>query len=122
MPQPVASTTVASLALALDASSRRHEAIATNIANANTEGYVPVRLSFEAAMAQARAGASGAAADAWDSFSAGGDAQPVIGGGAVQLDAEVAQLSQNAVHFQALVRGLSRHFSILSSAVSDGKK
>jgi flagellar basal-body rod protein FlgB len=40
----------------------------------------------------------------------------------VQLDAEMAEVARNAVHYQALVKGLSRHFAILSSAVSDGKK
>ncbi|MNR57844.1 flagellar basal body rod protein FlgB [compost metagenome] len=40
----------------------------------------------------------------------------------VQLDVDAAEMARNAVHYQALVKGLSRHFSILSMAVSDGKR
>ena len=41
---------------------------------------------------------------------------------AVQLDSEVAQMAQNAVHYQALLKGLSKHMGILASAVSEGKR
>jgi flagellar basal-body rod protein FlgB len=40
----------------------------------------------------------------------------------VLLDVEVANMAQNAVNYQILARGLSRYYSIMSSAVSDGKK
>jgi flagellar basal-body rod protein FlgB len=40
----------------------------------------------------------------------------------VQLDVEAADMARNAVHYQALVKGLSRHFSLLSMAASDGRK
>jgi flagellar basal-body rod protein FlgB len=40
----------------------------------------------------------------------------------VQLDVEAADMARNAVHYQALVKGLSRHFAILSMAAGDGRK
>jgi flagellar basal-body rod protein FlgB len=41
---------------------------------------------------------------------------------AVGLDTQMAALAENSLQYQALLKGLSRQFSILSSAVSDGKK
>jgi flagellar basal-body rod protein FlgB len=123
----IESITTASLALALDAASLRHQGIAQNIANANTEGYVPVALSFEDQLEQARR--SLREHGRVDPFALTGirpQLQPVAGvdgqGVRVQLDTEMARLAQNAVHFQALTKGLSRHLAIMSSAVSDGKK
>jgi flagellar basal-body rod protein FlgB len=40
----------------------------------------------------------------------------------VLLDLQVARMAQNGVHYQALVAGLTKHFAILSTAVSDGRK
>jgi flagellar basal-body rod protein FlgB len=40
----------------------------------------------------------------------------------VRLDGEVAALAQNTVQYQALIKGLNKHFSILASAASDGKR
>ncbi len=40
----------------------------------------------------------------------------------VHLDEQMADMAQNSLQFQALARGLNRHFSILSTAVSDGKR
>ena len=41
---------------------------------------------------------------------------------AIQLDHEVAQMAQNAVQYQALIKGISRHMGLLMSAASEGKK
>lgn len=121
--------TTRALGLALDASVLRQQAIASNIANANTEGYRPVTVDFEGQLEQARANLEA------QGFLRAGSLEGVeprivmrpssalFGLPAkVQLDLEVSNMTQNAVHFQAMARGLSRHFSILSAAVSDGKK
>jgi flagellar basal-body rod protein FlgB len=123
----IESITTASLALALDAATLRHQGIAQNIANANTEGYVPVALSFENKLEQARRSLrEHGRVDPFALSAVRPQLQPVVGadgqGARVQLDTEMARMAQNAVHFQALTKGLSRHFAILSSAVSDGKK
>lgn len=119
--------TTAALSLALDAATLRHKAIAANIANAHTAGYVPLRLNFESQFDEARR--SLVSHGQVDPFSlaavrlelepardADGTAQPV------RLDAEMAALAQNTVHYQALAKALSRHLAILASAVSEGKK
>ncbi|SFD93556.1 flagellar basal body protein [Paracidovorax konjaci] len=130
MTEGIEAITQASLSLALDAASLRHQAIARNIANAGTEGFVPTAVSFSSQMDEARAQLSqGRRLNAQQLGSLAQDGlrmEPARGADGlparVQLDSEVAQLAQNAVHYQALVKGLSRHMAILSSAVSDGKR
>ena len=129
MTEGMEAVTTAALSLALDAATLRQQAIAANIANANTAGYKPVRVNFEAQLDDARlALQSEGRLDAASlagvsprleidrSYGAQGLSPKVM------IDVEVARLAQNAVQYQALVKGLSRHFSILSMAVSDGKK
>lgn len=115
------------LAMALDAASLRQQAIAANIANANAAGYVPQRVSFEDQLADARR--SMAQTGRLDTFALG-DVRPRIEAAMdtqgqaspVQLDVEAADMARNAVQYQALVKGLSRHFAILSMAAGDGRK
>jgi flagellar basal-body rod protein FlgB len=115
------------LALALDAASLRQQAISANIANANAIGYVPQRVSFEEQLVDARR--SMAQTGRVDAFAlsqvrphmeASVDSQGVPA--QVQLDMEAADMARNAVQYQALVKGLSRHFAILSMAAGDGRK
>jgi len=125
MAEGIEAITTAALGLALDAAALRHQAIAANIANHATEGYVPMKLNFEAQLASARRNFSGNL----DAFALSGvklELEPVLeanGGPArVQLDTEVADMARNSVQFQTLVRGLNRHFAVLSMAASEGKK
>lgn len=122
MTQPVTSITTQVLGLALDAAELRHRAVTANIAHHATEGYVPMGVDFEAQMADARrALESGRSLDA--ASLAGVQPRLVpLPGEAVRLDEQVADMASNAVAYQALARGLSRHFAILSAAVSDGKR
>ncbi len=127
MTASIESVTMGAVSLALDAALLRHQAIASNIANANTPGYQPLRVSFEEQM-----GALGAALrDPADASALVGvtprlerDASaPVVDASSgVALDEEVARLSANTVHYQALLRGLGKHLSILGMAANDGKR
>jgi flagellar basal-body rod protein FlgB len=40
----------------------------------------------------------------------------------IHLDAEVADMAQNAVQFQTLAKALQKHLSILATAASDGRR
>jgi flagellar basal-body rod protein FlgB len=40
----------------------------------------------------------------------------------VKLDEEMVEMSRNAVHYQALVKGLTRHFAVLQMAAADGRR
>ena len=120
-------TTTATLGLALDAASLRQQAIAANIANHGTDGYVAQELDFESQLEDARRGLH--SQGSVDAFALAGvrlQLQPMLDAhgqpARVHLDHQVADLAQNAVQYQLLTRGLNRHFAILSSAVSDGKR
>jgi flagellar basal-body rod protein FlgB len=119
--------TTATLGLALDAASLRQRAIAANIANHSTQGFVPLKVDFESQMVEARRALD--AKGSVDAASLAGvqlEMQPALDAQGqplkVQMDVQVADMAQNAVQYQALTRALSRHFSILSSAASDGKR
>jgi flagellar basal-body rod protein FlgB len=111
--------------LALDAAALRHQALTANLANATMPGYVPVKVDFEARLAQARqrlqAGADLAAVrdEADLRIVADGDADAGADA-AVAIDEQAAALAQNVVHYQALVRGWARRMSILAIAVNEG--
>jgi flagellar basal-body rod protein FlgB len=115
--------TTALLKLALDGAALRHQAIAANIANATTPGYQPVRVSFESQLEQLRQ-----RLDAGEPLQrAGADAAPQVeamgeAGDRVAIDLQAAELAQNVVHYQALVRGLNKRMSILATAINEGKR
>lgn len=127
MPLQLEAVTTAALSAALDAASRRHALIATNIANANTDGYAPGRLSFEAQLqeAQAALGERGRLDEAGLGLLrslAQTRPESAAAGEPVKIDVEMAQLAHNAVQFQALTQGLARHLSLLALAAADGRK
>ncbi|HVE55122.1 MAG TPA: flagellar basal body protein [Ramlibacter sp.] len=127
MSESLEAVTATALRLALDAASLRQQAIATNIANAGTPGYVPLAVSFEDQLVDARralgnhgrldAASLSGVQPALRHLTAPGDVPKPT-----QLDVEAVGLAQNAVQYQALLKGLNRHYQILSAAVSDGKK
>lgn len=127
MPASLESVTTAALSAALETASRRQAAVAANVANASTAGYVPLRLSFDAHLTQARTALrEKGVLDLAAAESLRAEPEPVLDAGgqpaAVQLDAEMTELARNAVDYQALVQGLSRHLALLALAASDGRR
>jgi flagellar basal-body rod protein FlgB len=127
MTEGVEAVTNAVLGMALDAASLRQQAIAANIANHDTEGYVPMKLDFEAQLQQARETLdSKGSVDAFALSAVRLQLEPVLDARGlpvkVQLDQQVADMAQNAVQYQVLARALNRQFAILSTAVNDGKR
>ena len=122
--------TGASLVWALDAATLRHQAIAKNIANANADNYVPVKVNFEAHVRDGQRElqdrgrlSAGTVASLFATPLPTAAVLDAAGAPAkVQVDSEVANMAQNSVHYQALIKGLSRHLGILATAVSDGKR
>lgn len=116
------SSTTGLLSLALDAAGMRQQAIAQNIANANTPGYQRLGVSFEGRLAQLAASNAGA----MPSLAGLGDFRPAFelagNGEPVALDMEVAALSENTLHQQALLKALTKHFALLGSAINEGKR
>jgi len=97
--------------LALDAASLRHQAIAHNLANLQSDGYVPLGVSFDAELLKAR-GAQAPQPQLVEETWRGAGPRPA------DVDRMMVELSQNTVHYQALVRALGRQLSILSAAIS----
>lgn len=118
------SNTVGLLSLALDATGMRQQAIAQNIANVNTPGYQRMGVSFESRLDELKqevrqGGAPSLAGLAAyrPQFEAAGAA-----GEAVTLDLEMASLSENTLHHQALLKVLNKHFALIGSAINEGKR
>lgn len=129
MTEGIEAVTLSSLSLALDAAALRHQAVAHNIANADVDGFAPLGVKFSQSMDDARRQlGEGRRLDARHVAAWAGEGatlEPVVVGGLpgkVQLDSEVAQMAQNAVHYQALLKGLNKHMAVLASAVSEGKR
>lgn len=119
--------TVDMVRLALDAASMRHQAIAHNIANVNTEGFAPARVNFEEQMSSLRSALQAGEPVKADMLAG---IRPVLLRGAPALDADrtamldlqVSEMAQNTVQYEALLKALGKHMSILSSAIAEGKR
>ncbi|EUJ10318.1 flagellar basal body protein [Methylophilaceae bacterium 11] len=109
--------------LALDGLSARHEAIASNIANVNAEGYRPISVSFESQLAGivARGQMEVGSNDA--SFS------PVVSYGEKQsaeisnasIDMNTVKLNENVIQYHALIKGMQHYMTTLSTAIKEGR-
>ena len=120
----VDNNTIGLLGMALDATAMRQQAIAHNIANANTPGFQRVGVSFEnriAALKQAvHAGRT-------PSLAGLGDFRPVFElagapGAPVALDMEMAAMSANTLHQQALLKALNKELALIGMAINEGKR
>ena len=109
---------------ALDASSLRHEAISTNIANINTPGFKSLKVSFEDQLQ--------------DLISSGQyksdillkdrlkDVSPYIFKSSNeqetnQLDVKMIDMAKNTIHYQALLKGAKGYGSIIKMAIKEGR-
>lgn len=85
------------ISAALSLANLKHQVIANNIANRDTEGYRRLAVRFDAAMERGRVvPAENAAA----------------GIGPVSLEQDLVALSANSAHYEAMTKVLSRYFSI----------
>jgi len=123
-------------AQALDLRARRSEVLASNIANADTPGYKARDFDFAAQLRAAMGGAdTGHGAIAMQRTSPrhlGGSpsaspavdlkyrvpAQSSIDGNTVETETELAQFSDNALHYQADIAFLSSQIRMLQAAVA----
>lgn len=124
---PTEAITVDMVKMALDAASLRHLTIANNIANVNTAGYAPASVNFEQQMDLVRTTLN--QGETVQSSMLSG-IQPVIERGepvadtdrTALLDTEMAKLAQNTVQYEALLKALGKHMSLLGSAIAEGKR
>lgn len=117
-------STVGLVSMALDATALRHQAIAQNIANANTPGYQRLGVSFESHLGALRNVVRQGGTPSLSSLRDFRPALELVGapGDAVSLDMEVAALSENTLQQQALLKVLNKHLGLLSTAINEGKR
>ena len=104
---------VAELSRALDLVELRHSVLASNIANASTEGYQ--RMEVVANDLVAATGLEGGAAEL-----PVGEVVPSANA-TVRLDQEMAQMAQNAVRFQQLIGAFEHTTGLLRMAIHEGR-
>lgn len=105
------------IAKALDGLHARQLATAQNIANANSENYRPVRVTFEDSLRAA----SGRGPEAIASVLPRTERMPVPGiASEMRLDLEVATASQTALRYGALINVLEGRSGLMRTAVSGG--
>ena len=114
-------TTQLALERAIEGAGKRHEALAANLANANTPGYQRVDVDFHSALAAAMGGGDDSRTALEDlSFSVSKDASAGAtraDGSTVDVDAESAKLAANALEQQAAVQVAHARIGILKAAM-----
>ncbi len=114
---------------ALDALSQRHNVISNNIANANTPGFSPQKLEFEHHLQRflsisKHADAEGKMIKYFNQFESdllNGRMIKMTKEDVVELDIEMARLTDNLLRYQALLEGMSKRTAVLKMAINDGR-
>jgi flagellar basal-body rod protein FlgB len=122
------------LRTAIDLYAARHRVITENLANVETPGYRARDLDFRAALARAFAPPAPEPAAGGERIAIaelGGDEPPQVivdrstpvkvDGNSVDVDTEMARLSENTLRITALSRMLARQYAVLKSAI-DGSR
>jgi flagellar basal-body rod protein FlgB len=118
----------AAVAVALDALSMRQQSIAANLANVNTTGYRAGGVYFEEALRSAMRGAPDQPeetlqqlAELRDSVRSGDFTRTAQNSG-VELDLELAHMSETVLRYQALIQGLGKYGSLAHMAITGEAK
>ena len=113
-----------SLQRALDVRGQKHTALAGDLANADTPGFSPVDINFDAAMeAAASADAAGTAPLQVEANAGDGEAiagAPGLDGNRVDVDRTLAALAENGMQYGAAARAASKKLAILRYVAGDG--
>ncbi len=107
------SVTITALSSALDGLAARQRAIANNIANVNTPGYLAERVSFEEALAASVAGGSGAV----DPVSRRSLDPTRLDGNNVNLDTETLSNIDTVLRFQFAAGAATAQFTQVRAAL-----
>jgi flagellar basal-body rod protein FlgB len=116
-------TTQLALERSISGAAQRHEALAANIANATTPGYQRVDVDFHGALASAMGSSDARTMIEHTGFAT--QADRTVGatradGSTIDIDAESAKLSSNALDQQAAIAVAKTRNAILRSAMGVG--
>ena len=120
---------------ALHVAGLRHQAVAHNLSNLSTPGYKRLEVAFDGVLSSAARDLLPVATTHPGHLQPGGagslpqaSLQPVTSSSArpdgnnVDLEYELATLSENTLHHQALLRQLNQRLAALRLAVTEGRK
>ena len=110
----MASLTSAIVAKALDGLSAREIALAENVANANTQGYRPLKVSFEEALAAA---AQTNSREAVDAVTPRLTEAPLRETDGLRVDLELNAAASTAMRYSALIQLLGRRNALEMAAM-----
>jgi flagellar basal-body rod protein FlgB len=115
-------TTQSALEAAISGAAQRQQALAANLANANTPGYQRVDVDFHSTLSAALGSEDAGDALHAVKFSAQVDAAGATraDGSTVDVDAESAKLAANALEQQAAVQVAHARIGILKAAMGTG--
>lgn len=102
---------------ALDGLSMRYAFIAQNIANSNSPSYAPVKVKFEEALRAAAARGTDAVQQVKPETLRERDP---VGSTDLRIDLELADASQTAMRYRAMLELLGRQMAMHRSVVSGG--
>ena len=94
---------------------QRETALTNNVANADTPGYQPQEVNFEAALQGAMNGAESPSEVQFATITRPEEAGP--NGTGVSIDQESAKLAENGLDYQALTDVVGTRDSIVRSAI-----
>ncbi|MDI6895091.1 MAG: flagellar basal body rod protein FlgB [Bacillota bacterium] len=131
MGEPFSTWQVRGLERALEAAVRRNEALADNVANADTPGYKRQDVPFATELR--RAGEKLALARTDPAHLPGprpAAVTPVVretttgrpDGNNVDIEFELASLAENGLWYQTLIRQLGARFAMWRTAITEGRK
>jgi flagellar basal-body rod protein FlgB len=112
---PISDNATMTLHRALDALNQRQQAIASNVANLETPGYIAREVSFEASLRSAARIGSPEDADVSVSKSL---APTRLNGNNVNIDMELLAGSETALQQQLVVQGLNAKYQMLRTAIT----
>ncbi len=112
---PISDTTTTALHRALDGLDQRQQAIASNMANLETPGYLSREVEFEDSLRAAIA-----AGDPHDMVvsTERSLAATRLNGNNVNIDVEILASSENLLRQKLVVQGLSSKYQLLRTAIS----
>ena len=112
---PLSDNALTTLRVALNGADRRQQAIASNVANLETPGYLAREVSFEDSLrSAANIGRPGDAAITVERSLAA----TRLNGNNVNIDRELLASSENVLHQKLLIQGLNAKYGLLRTAIS----
>jgi flagellar basal-body rod protein FlgB len=131
MGDPFSTWQIQGLERALEVAVRRHEALASNVANADTPGYRRQDVRFAEELQRAEQRLALVRTDPGHLPAPGRSAtvrverEATVGrpdGNNVDVEFELASLAENGLWYQALIRQLGARFAMWRTVITEGRK